>query len=371
MIGERANTIARASENDATRGLVGTYSTINSGLPVRTPRAPAQEDHIANEIRNIRALTETQSSLLGGDNTPLYEGTGSTGFDGVVPRKHQVETPNPMATPFRQGINGVATPLRVPGPGATPMRTPRDNFAINADGDMQLVGATPHDIKLRDMAMKHQLKQGLASLPKPKDTEWELELPEEQQELMGTEELSEEDAELRDRRNREIREAQELLESKRRTQVLQRGLPRPAIVDLNKLLEGVSEMSDPTESAIAQEMALLIANDSVKYPTSNMKIKGAAKSLEAFEDDSLARARLAIAMEMSKETGESGDELFEKVWNEVHPSPLLPGLTGYASDENDEQELMTKSFDVCDILLHQPDTITLSNTCYRESKIPS
>jgi pre-mRNA-splicing factor CDC5/CEF1 len=352
MIGERANTIARASENDATRGLVGTYSTINSGAPVRTPRAPAQEDHIANEIRNIRALTETQSSLLGGDNTPLYEGSGSTGFDGMAPRKHQVETPNPMATPFRQGINGVATPLRVPGPGATPMRTPRDNFAINTDGDMQLVGATPHDIKLRDMAMKHQLKQGLASLPKPKDTEWELELPEEQQELMGTEELSEEDAELRDRRNREIREAQELLESKRRTQVLQRGLPRPAIVDINKLLEGVSEMSDPTESAIAQEMALLIANDSVKYPTSNMKIKGAAKPLEALEDDSLARARLAIAMEMSKETGKNGDELFEKAWNEVHPSPLLQGLIGYGSDEDDEQELMKKAFDVCDILLH-------------------
>ena len=140
-----------------------------------------------------------------------------------------------------KGLMVLQPRYEVQAPGATPMRTPRDNFAINADGDMQLVGATPRDIKLRDMAMKHQLKQGLASLPKPKDTEWELELPEEQQELIGTEELSEEDAELRDRRNREIREAQELLESKRRTQVLQRGLPRPAIVDINKLLKDVSE----------------------------------------------------------------------------------------------------------------------------------
>ena len=48
-------------------------------------------------------------------------------------------------------------------------------------------------------------------------------------------------------------------------------------------------LSDPTESAIAQEMALLIANDSVKYPISNMKVKGAAKPLEVFDDDSLAR----------------------------------------------------------------------------------
>ncbi len=347
MIGERANTIARASENDATRGLVGTYNTINSGAPVRTPRAPAQEDHIANEIRNIRALTETQSSLLGGENTPLYEGAGSTGFDGVAPRKHQVETPNPMATPFRQGINGSATPLRTPGPAATPMRTPRDNFAINADGDLQLVGATPRDIKLRDMAMKHQLRQGLASLPKPKDTEWELELPEDQQEILGTGELSEEDAELRDRRNREIREAQELLESKRRTQVLQRALPRPAIVDIDKLLRDVSELSDSKESAIAQEMVLLIANDSIKYPTSNMQVKGTAKPLEVFDDDSLARARLAIAIELPKDMGDKGDELFEQVWNEVHTSSLLPGLIGYGDDEDDERQLITKAFDVC------------------------
>jgi pre-mRNA-splicing factor CDC5/CEF1 len=227
------------------------------------------------------------------------------------------------------------------------MRTPRDNFAINADGDMQLVGATPRDIKLREMAMKHQLRQGLASLPKPKDTEWELELPEEQQEVVGTEELSEEDAELRDRRNREIREAQELLESKRRTQVLQRGLPRPAIVDINKMLKDVSELSDPKEIAIAQEMALLIANDAVKYPTSNMKVKGAAKPLEVFEDDTLARARLEIAMQLPKDMGAKGDELFEKAWKEVHTSSLLPGLIGYGDDEDDEQELMTKAFDVC------------------------
>lgn len=354
MIGERANQIARSSENDATRGLVGTYSTINTGAPIRTPRAPAQEDHIANEIRNIRALTETQSSLLGGENTPLYEGTGSTGFDGANPRKQQIETPNPMATPFRQGINGVtATPLRVPGPGATPMRTPRDNFAINADDGLDLVGGTPRDIKLRDMALRHQLKQGLASLPKPKDTEWELELPEEQQEPIGQDEISEEDAEIRDRRNRQIKEAQELLESKRRTQVMQKGLPRPALVDVNELLKNASEISDAVEAAIAQEMALLIANDAIKYPLSNMKIKGKPKTLESFDDDDLARARLQLAMEVPRQDDGKGDDLFEKTWNELHSSSVLPCLADYGEDEIDEQQLMKEAFDVS-IITYQP-----------------
>ena len=161
MVGERAGRLAGEGENEATKGFIGNYTGIVGSTPIRTPRAPPQEDHIANEIRNIRALTETQSSLLGGENTPLHEGTGSTGFDGIAPRAHVMQTPNPMATPLRQGgANGVmATPLRA-GAGATPLRTPRDTFAINQDGSrsMQTVGSTPRDIKLREQTMRAQLK---------------------------------------------------------------------------------------------------------------------------------------------------------------------------------------------------------------------
>lgn len=161
MVGERAGRLAGEGDNEATKGFIGNYTGIVGGTPIRTPRAPPQEDHIANEIRNIRALTETQSSLLGGENTPLHEGTETTGFDGIAPRKHVMATPNPMATPLRQGgANGVAaTPVRI-GPGASPLRTPRDNFAINHDGivSMQMIGSTPRDVKLREQAMRHQLK---------------------------------------------------------------------------------------------------------------------------------------------------------------------------------------------------------------------
>lgn len=163
MVGEQANKLAGEGENEATKGFIGNYTGIVGSTPIRTPRAPPQEDHIANEIRNIRALTETQSSLLSGENTPLHEGPGTTGFDGITPRRQVVSTPNPMATPFRQaGSSGVgATPLRNPtGSGATPMRTPRDNFAINQDGpaSMQLIGNTPREIKLREQSMREKLK---------------------------------------------------------------------------------------------------------------------------------------------------------------------------------------------------------------------
>ncbi|TVY57260.1 Pre-mRNA-splicing factor cef1 [Lachnellula cervina] len=360
MIGERANIMARSSENDATRGLVNTYSTINSGAPIRTPKAPAQEDHIANEIRNIRALTETQSSLLGGENTPLHEGVGSTGFDSVTPRKHQMETPNPMATPFRQ-TNGVgATPMGPPAlPGATPMRTPRDSFALNANGEMQLVGSTPKDVKLAEMAMKHRVKQGLASLPKPKETEWDLELPEEQQESMAVQELSEEDAEIRDERNRQIREAQEKIEFNRRTQVMQKGLPRASTVDIDAIIKSASDIADPVIGAIEREVALLVANDALRYPIPGAKVRGTPKVLDSFDDDALAQARLQITKEVPQDLAEQGSDIFRAAWAQAQSSSLLPGLGGYDDDEIDEQQMLSEAFE--DVQNSITETATAGN----------
>ncbi|KAL2264355.1 hypothetical protein VTK26DRAFT_5781 [Humicola hyalothermophila] len=332
MIGERASAMARESDNDATRGLVGNYSTINTNAPIRTPRAPAQEDHIANEIRNIRALTETQSSLLGGENTPLHEGAGSTGFDSVAPRKQVISTPNPLATPLRSAANGVgATPLRV---GQTPLRTPRDTFSLNAaDNEMSMVGGTPADARMRELSMRHRLKQQLAALPKPKETEWELELPEDQQEPK-TEEEREEDAAERDRREREIREARELLERRRRTQVMQRDLPRAVTVDYNGLLREASEIQDPAEALVAREAALLMAHDATKYPLPGAPPNAKPVEIPRIDDEALAEARLQVLVEMKDKPK---PEEVQAVWNKQNTNALLLGLGCYDSDDEEDQ----------------------------------
>lgn len=326
MIGERANTMADNGENDATRGLVHSYTTLNSGAPIRTPRAPAHEDHIANEIRNIRALTETQSSLLGGENTPLHEGAGSTGFESAAPRMQNIVTPNPMATPLRQGANGIsATPLR---PGQTPMRTPRDNFALNAQGS--------------ELVMRQQLKHGLASLPKPKQQAWELELPEEQEEVTVTSNGLPEDASERERRERAIREAQELLEKKRRTQVMQRSLPRPVSVDVVTLLRIAEDIEDPVERDIAREAALLMANDSMKYPLTAAKPTHKPPPLDQIDDDALAEARRQILKEAKDKLK---PEEVEAAWAKANNNSLLLGLGCYDDDEEEELNAMKAAFD--------------------------
>ena len=300
LSGERASQVAGNSENEATRGLIGNYSTIAGSTPIRTPRAPQEEDRVANEIRNARARTETSSALLGGENTPLYEGNSSTGFSGIAPSKQQISTPNPMATPFRQagpgGISSTPTP-NGRGVQATPLRTPRDNFHLN-DLNNGSVGQTPREIKLAEAVSKGSLRGRLAALPKPKETDWELELPDEQAEPVQAPDL-EEDAADRDRRDRVAREMADQAEFRRQSQVLQKGLPRPSAVNLNLLRAGVAKTKDSALKAIEDEMILLVTNDVSRFGSGHSKNRSSRSELQRFPEEALEHAKLEIALESS------------------------------------------------------------------------
>ncbi|KAJ5605808.1 hypothetical protein N7510_008589 [Penicillium lagena] len=350
MAGDKASRMS--ADEEGTRGLIGNYGSIVGGTPIRTPRAAPEEDHIANEIKNIRALTETQSSLLGGENTPLHEGGSSTGFDGIAPRRQEIVTPNPMATPFRQA-NGVgATPMHGGvGPGATPLRTPRDHFALNREGEGQLVGSTPRDIKMHEKFTRQQMRSKLSSLPRPKETEWELEeLPSESAEPMAAVEFTEEDSAERDRREQEARALAAQAEFKRQSQVYQRGLPRPAVLDLSALMKRASHVTDPIAGLIAQEAAVLIAHDSRKHPVPGSKVEGKAPKLGHLDDRVLEAARAAIAAEITSTEAQQQQEewqgKFDDAWSSVRVN-ALPGLENYDDDEDpfEEEQRMIGAFD--------------------------
>lgn len=276
IAGDRA---AKASGDHS--GLISaTPSHMVGATPIRTPRAPAQEDHIANTIRDIRALTDTQSSLLGGENTPLHQDAASTGFDGIAPRRQNMVTPNPMATPFRQGgPPGLLTPAV----GATPLRTPRDTFAINASSDTETV-------------RRSALRAKLSSLPRPKETDFELEeLPSEQPEMNGTTEISQEDQDEIDRREVVLKEAAAEADFKRQTQVFQRGLPRPRNPDLSVLLQQASLIENETKREIAIAAAKLIANDAFTHPLDDSTpIRAINFKLDVLPDSYLAAARAEL-----------------------------------------------------------------------------
>ena len=352
MAGERASQAAFSSDNEATRGLIGNYSSMTGATPIRTPMAPKEEDRVANEARDAIARTETQSALFGGENTPLQEHGASTGFEGVAPSKQQLSTPNPLATPFRQtGANGVgATPMRTAhGSGATPMRTPRDNFRLNQeDGSVQLVGQTPRDVKLRENAMKQSLAGRLAALPKPKETDFELELPEEQQEVVSAQQRQE-DAADRDRRDQALKEAAERAEFRRQTQVVQRALPRPKVVDFAAMLKNASELANPVDGAVAREMALLVVNDALKFKEA--KIDGSHKPLEVFDDDTLNKARMEVALEIADQKHTVDGVELGQAWDHIHGASKLPGLADYSEDELDEEQMISEAYDVSQIYM--------------------
>ncbi|KAH9830248.1 Pre-mRNA-splicing factor cef1 [Teratosphaeria destructans] len=344
MSGERASALAGESENDTTRGLIGSYTNTVGATPIRTPRAPQEEDRIANELRNARARTETQSALLGGDNTTLVDDAATTGYQGVTPSQQTSATPNPMATPMRQGIGGVGATLR--GPGATPMRTPRDSFRLNQE-DGQLVGQTPKEVRMAEQAARSSLRGKLASLPKPKEVEWELELPEEQNELTHrSADAIAEDAAARDKRNAEIAHMKALRDFRRQTQTVQRGLPRPKVVDLNAMLKAARHLSDPIEREIAEESARLMATDALHL--GGATLSGNAQPVQPLEEEAMQNANMEVILEMGTlpaSTKSLFSTAFAREWDKAHAHAMLPGLAGYADDDVDKEQLLVERFD--------------------------
>ncbi|GAM88609.1 hypothetical protein ANO11243_066430 [Dothideomycetidae sp. 11243] len=326
MAGQKAT--LTAGDNDSTRGLVGDYSNQVGATPIRTPRAPQKEDRVANEIRNARLRTETQSALLGGENAEIDD-IGTTGYQGAAPSKQTFATPNPLATPYRQG-NGVgATPAQ--GPGATPMRTPRDTFRLNHDGNGQLIAQTPRDMRLREQAVREDIRSRLSALPRPKETEWELELPEEQDETK-TIAASEEDSGARDERLRLQREAEARAELKRQSQVVQRGLPRPTAHGAEALVKSSSKVTDPVKREIAETAAALMLHDACTFNKSSSKAPSSSGQLNLSPEARLAaRKQVLLELESASLPAEVHDD-FATAWEKAH---ALPGLAAYA-DDNDE-----------------------------------
>lgn len=264
MSGDRAS--RAAGEDDI--GLSSRYTNMVGSTPMRTPMAPPEEDRIANSIRDIQALTNTQSSLLGGENTPLHTGAGSTGFQGAAPTRSQLQTPNPMATPYRPGL----------GPGATP----RDNLLLNSSAQV---------------SAKSALRAKLASLPRPKATEFELELPDEQAASTNGTSTEIEDQEEIDRRAREAEAARQQAEFRRQTQVLQRNLPRPKTVNYQQLLDRARSIEDPIKRQIAEEAAALMISDFSSHAQAGSKPVKAPVHIDSVPDEYIAAARATIAEE--------------------------------------------------------------------------
>ena len=264
------------------------------------------------EARNLRNMVTAQTPLLGDENTPLHTAPGGgTGFEGATPRHQPTFTPNPLATPLRQnGQTPGATP-RSEFPGATPLRTPlRDNLSLNPSDAVSVVGDTPRERRLNQNAMSSSLKAAFANLPKPENN-FELLVPEDEE---GDEDenrvVTEEDAAERDARLKRQREEAERKALARRSQAVQQGLPRPARVDVERLLQELTlaDKEDkelgPALQLVDMEMVRLLQHDAIAHPLPGTTLPGATRSTyEMPEDEYMDMAKNLINTELAASLG--------------------------------------------------------------------
>ncbi|KAK1308207.1 Cell division cycle 5-like protein [Acorus calamus] len=318
-----------AGGSGATSALLANYSqTPRQGMtPLRTPqRTPGgKADAIMMEAENLARLRESQTPLLGGDNPDLHP----SDFSGVTPRKRELQTPNPMATPLASpGPMGLTprigmTPSRDGFTyGITPKGTPlRDELHINEDMDM--LDSAKMELR-RQAELRRNLRSNFSTLP-PSKNEYEiavLPIPEENEEV---EDAMEEDMSDRIARAKAEEAARQEALLRKRSKVLQRDLPRPPAASLelirNSLMKGVEDQSSfvpptPFEQAdemIRKELLVLLEHDNAKYPLEDkvdkQKRKGSKRAsneksvvsipeIEDFEEDRLKEADSLIKEEV-------------------------------------------------------------------------
>jgi len=253
------------------------------------------------EARNLRNMTIAQTPLLGEENTPIHApANGGTGFEGATPRHQVAFTPNPLTTP--RTIDGTS---------ATPLRTPmRDNLSINPE-DRSFAGETPREMRMRVDSTKRSLQASFKSLPMPENN-FELLVPDDEGEV-DTESgkvLSEEDAAERDARIKRLKEEEERATLARRSQVVQRGLPRPPNVDLERLLNDLSlvprheEEQEAVQRLIDRELAQLMTHDSLAHSIPGTAHPGGTPSTyEPPPDAYVAAAKAAVHRELAGTLG--------------------------------------------------------------------
>ncbi|XP_052002117.1 cell division cycle 5-like protein [Xyrauchen texanus] len=368
--------------NSASSALLSEYNVTNNSMALRTPKTPAAQDKILQEAQNLMALTNVDTPLKGGLNTPLHE----SDFSGVTPQRQVVQTPNTvLSTPFRtpsHGADGMTphsgmTPK--PSVGVTPGRTPlRDKLNINAEeGGVDY--SDPSYAKHLQRESREQLRLGLISLPLPKN-DFEIVLPENAEKELEEAEVDEsfvEDAAEIELEKQAIRDAEREKELRQRHTAVQRDLPRPS--EVNETILRPHNVEPPltelqqAEEMIKKEMITMIHYDCLHHPSADAqakKGKGVGSSsnnaehiayLEKTAYDKVSEEELKKAgellgqeMEVVKHGMGHGDlsmEAYNQVWEECYSQVLfLPGQSRYTranlASKKDRIESLEKKLEI-------------------------
>lgn len=300
----------------ASQALLGEYTPLTPANAL-TARTPAATDNVLAGAQDLMALTHVDTPLKGGLNTPLHQPQLGQLGPAAPP------TPNALlSTPFRTPsiVGGDSTPA-TPGsirsmagsiatatPGATPLR---DQLAINAEGAL-VPADTVRALKQYQRAVRSSLQDSLSSLPTPAN-DFEIVVPDQDPEHLGERddnEMSVEDqADIDARRAAEL-EAKRVAELKRRSQCVQRDMPRPQSVNKSVLRPSDAQYTDlqKAEEMIKREMVIMLHYDALHSPLATFIKKTSQDSAHAeyiqthpyrnIADEDIAVAKKLLQKEM-------------------------------------------------------------------------
>jgi pre-mRNA-splicing factor CDC5/CEF1 len=310
--GEAARLMAESGGETPSASLIGDgFGTVHTNVPMRTPRTVSSGDVLKQQARNLRAMTESQTPLLGGD---IYI-EGNVGFESTTPNilsKIPKATPNPLLSNLTPSLASGSTPF-----GMTPLR---DNMSINTPAIHSVHGfdETPRSVKGNAIQSRLHLQSMFKSLPKAKN-DFEIVIPEieEDDTVESTETIQPDSDDVKAALNlqKEKKKKEEFL---RMSLVVQRNLPRPVVTqELFEML--TNDPGSTVESLINMQVGLLVYEDCVRFPIDGQQsIVNSLNSFEILDDVYLHEADTLIKNETTnipeiEIESKSFDSLFEYI----------------------------------------------------------
>ncbi|XP_027202257.1 cell division cycle protein 21 [Dermatophagoides pteronyssinus] len=388
---ELAKDVAEETGNIASETLLADYSITSSAVnSIRTPKTAAfSRDNIMAEAKNLLALQNVDTPLLGGQNAPLIDVGGQTpagirtpaGFTNISSTGGATgATPNTMiSTPYRSITSGPSSsssanndalvPLvsNTPGTGNiqdgfTPLSTPvRDKLSINPEESLAL--EAQQDPKQYTKTVKENLRKAFSKLPQPKN-EYEIVLNndksiddddgEKNQDQDGDDndnkmiiDQSEIDAESRKR------EQDRIMNEQKWTQAVRRNLPRPCDVRATlSIMQQQQQQQSSTgplsqaEDLIRQEMIKILHFDALMNPTDDQLTFAAIKSKTAKSESKNYETQLAMYLEKNPIEPIENEYLLKA--KQILNDEISSLKNGMEHDDNDlSVEDMAKIWDEC------------------------
>ena len=361
---------------DATRLLTHSYADAYTPASfgvsqTRTPRVGGKQGDTVLEEAAAQALLLSRSSALTGGDSGYMEALGD--FSGVTPKHAPTPTPNAIAsglTPAPSGAGGrgaaggASARGFVPGTpagsvagsiaGSTFSTTSsRDAFGINEGGGMVDLSGLPQSARKRlERERRAAVAAQLSMLPAPVN-EYKIVMPsvetgEEGEE--GEAEPMEEDAMDAVEREAAAHAAARAAELAKRSTALQRGLPRPLIVNrqltatagplTSALMSGGAGCSSEpgatswaeAEAMMTEEMVRMLEADATAFPPPGAPEGGKKrKPLKPLPPELLESAKAMLAAELEAIGGPSAEE-FAAAWEAADAKlAYIPSLQTYAA----------------------------------------